>query len=86
MAEALVESAGLRVLERGAVAVTGEFPDLETFLRAALSAGPSFPAIEHVGEAALRSALEAAFAPAVVPGLGLRITSEFGWLTAGGTA
>ncbi len=82
VAEAMIESAGLQVLERGAVAVTNEFPDLDTFTRGAIAAGPSFPAVEQIGEEAFRQALEAAFADAVVPGLGLRITSEFGWVSA----
>ncbi len=82
VAEALLESAGLRTLRRGSASVTNEFPDMDTFTRAALAAGPSFPAIEQVGEQRFRQVLEAAFADAVVTGLGLRITSEFGWLTA----
>jgi SAM-dependent methyltransferase len=82
VAEALLESVGLRVQDRGAVSVTNEFPDLETFTRAAIAAGPSFPAIEQVGEQTFRQALVDAFADAVTPGLGLRIASEFGWLTA----
>ena len=82
VAEAMIASAGLQVLERGAVAVTNEFPDLDTFTRAAIAAGPSFPALEQVGEDRFRQALEAAFADALQPGLGLRITSEFGWVTA----
>ncbi len=82
VAEALLESAGLRVLDRGAVRVTNEFPDLDTFTRAAAAAGPSFPALEQVGEDRFRHALNDAFAEAEVPGLGVRVTSEFGWLTA----
>jgi SAM-dependent methyltransferase len=82
VAEAMIESAELHVLERGTVSVTNEFPDLETFVRGAVAAGPSFPAIEQVGEEQFREALRAAFADAVQPGLGLRITSEFGWVTA----
>ena len=82
VAEALLESAGLRVLERGAVTVTNEFPDLDIFTRAAVAAGPSFPAVEQIGEDQFKQALNIAFADAVVPGLGLRITSDFGWLTA----
>ena len=82
VAEAMIEAAGMRVVERGAVQVTGEFPDMDTFTRAALAAGPSFPAIEHVGAERFASALHEAFADSIVPGLGLRITSEFGWITA----
>lgn len=82
VAEALIESGGLRVQARGAVTVTNEFPDLDTFIRGAVAAGPSFPAIEHMGEEQFREALRAAYADALRPGLGLRITSEFGWVTA----
>ncbi len=82
VAEALVESAGLTVVSRGAVKVTNEFPDLDTFTRAAVAAGPSFPAVELIGEEQFKQALNVAFADAVGPGIGLRITSEFGWLTA----
>lgn len=64
------------------MSVTNEFPDIDTFTRAAVAAGPSFPAIEQIGEERFRQVLEDAFRDAVVPGLGLRITSEFGWLTA----
>jgi hypothetical protein len=83
VAEALLESVGLRVQDRGTVSVTNEFPDPESFTRAAIAAGPSFPAIEQVGEQTCRQALVDAFAESVTTGLGLRITSEFGWLTAG---
>jgi SAM-dependent methyltransferase len=82
VAEAILQSAGLRVLDRGVVNVTNEFPDLETFTRAAVAAGPSFPAVQQVGEAQFTKALEQAYSDMLVPGLGLRITSEFGWLTA----
>ncbi len=82
VAEALVESAGLRVVSRGAVTVTNEFPDMNTFTRAAVAAGPSFPAVESIGEDQFTQALERAYADALKPGLGLRITSELGWLTA----
>ncbi len=82
VAEALLESAGLRVLDRGAVAVTNEFPDMDTFTRAAVAAGPSFPAVEKIGEDRFRRALDDAYADKLAPGVGLRITSEFGWLTA----
>lgn len=82
VAEQLVTSAGMQVADRGAVLVTGEFPDLDLFTRAAVAAGPSFPAIEQMGEDRFREVLAAAYADSVVPGIGLRITSELGWVTA----
>lgn len=82
VAEELIVSAGLQVADRGAVHVTGEFPDIDLFTRAAAAAGPSFPAIEQIGEDRFRAALAAAYADSVEPATGLRITSEFGWVTA----
>ena len=82
VAEELVESAGMQVADRGAVQVASEFPDLELFTRAAAAAGPSFPAIEQVGEERFREALAAAYADSFEAGIGLRIISEFGWVTA----
>jgi SAM-dependent methyltransferase len=82
VAEALLESAGLRVLNRGAVSVTNEFPDLETFCRAAVAAGPSVPAVAQIGEDQFKQTLMIAFADASRQGLGVRITSELGWLIA----
>jgi SAM-dependent methyltransferase len=82
VAEALLQSAGLRVVDRGVVPVTCEFPDLDLFTRAAVAAGPSYPAIEQIGEERFRAALEVAYADSLTPGLGLRITSEFGWVAA----
>ena len=82
VAEALVTSGGLTVLARGTVQVTNEFPDLDTFVRAAIAAGPSVPALEQVGEEQFGHALRHVFAGHEVPGVGVRITSEFGWLTA----
>lgn len=82
VAEAMVEGAGLTVRERGSVTVVSEFPDLDVFVRAALAAGPSVPAIEHAGEERFAAGLRAAYADAVVPGIGLRIPSDFTFLTA----
>ena len=82
VAEALIESSGLRVIDRGTVNVTNEFADLELFTRAAVAAGPSVPAIEQMGEESFRNALTDAYADSLEPGIGLRITSEFGWVAA----
>ena len=82
VAEALVTTGGLTVVGRGTVQVINEFPDLNTFIRAAIAAGPSFPALEQVGERNFAEALRRAFADAEAPGVGVRITSEFAWLTA----
>ena len=75
-------STGFHPLERGTVNVTSEWPDLETAVRALAAAGPSIPAIEAVGYEAFCDALREVIEPLHVDGLGIRISSEFGWITA----
>jgi len=80
--EDMLRSTGFCPLERGTVNVTTEWPDLETAVRALAAAGPSMPAIKAVGYKAFCDALEEAIEPMYVDGLGIRISSEFGWITA----
>ena len=81
IAEAMFRAAGLEVEERGTSQVTNEWPDLDVAVRALTAAGPSIPALEAVGADTLADAIHDAIAPLEEPGIGLRITSEFGWLT-----
>jgi hypothetical protein len=46
------------------------------------AAGPSVPAIEAVGYDEFCDALSNVIAPLYTEGLGVRVTSEFGWVTA----
>jgi hypothetical protein len=64
------------------VNVVNEFPDVWTAVRSMAAAGPSVPAIEAVGYEEFCEALTEVVAPLYVDGLGVRITSEFGWVTA----
>ncbi len=80
--EAMIEAAGLEVDGRGAVTVTAEWPDLDLAVRALSAAGPSFPAIEHVGRQHFADALAEALAPLVDARSGLRLVNEFGYITA----
>jgi SAM-dependent methyltransferase len=57
VAEAMLESAGFEVVERGARVSTLEWPDAETAWRAVSSIGPAVPALEHAGPEALRPAV-----------------------------
>ncbi len=82
VAEAMIEAAGLRVGNRGVVTVTAEWPDVEVAVRALTAAGPSWPAIEHVGRQRFADELAQALAPLVDPASGLRLVNEFGYLTA----
>jgi SAM-dependent methyltransferase len=82
VAEAMVETAGLEMLERGRVDVVNEWPDVDLAVRALMAGGPSWPAIAQVGPEAFAAALAEAFAPLYVEGTGVRVSSEFGWVTA----
>lgn len=58
---------------------------LDATVRALAAAGPSIPAIETVGYDAFCDALRDVIAPFVTHGVGIRITSELGWITADAT-
>src|SRR5207244_11437277 len=57
--EGLLEAAGLPPLKCGSVACPFEYPDAETSYRAQARSGVAQRAIEHSGEAAVRTAIEA---------------------------
>lgn len=80
--EDMLKDTGFGDLERGTINVINEWPDVATAVRALAAAGPSVPAIEAVGYEAFCSAIAKAVAPSYEHGLGVRITSEFGWVTA----
>jgi len=54
VAEAMLESTGFEVLERGGRTSTIEWPDADTAWRAISSVGPAVPALENVGADVLR--------------------------------
>lgn len=81
LAEAMLEDSGLRVDSRDAVTVWAEWPDLDIAVRALTAAGPSRPALESVGEQKFDEELRKALAPFEVDGSGIRLPSEFGYLT-----
>lgn len=80
--EDMLASTGFRLLERGTVTVVNEWPDLDIAVRALAAAGPAIPAIDAVGYDAFCQALAEVIAPMHVPGIGIRISSELGWITA----
>ncbi|MGI8572272.1 MAG: class I SAM-dependent methyltransferase [Solirubrobacteraceae bacterium] len=61
--EQLAQDAGLSPEDDGEVACRWQYPDLDTALRALLSAGPAIKAIQTSGEDAVRVAVERAIAP-----------------------
>ena len=80
--EDMLAATGFTLVERGAVDVVNEWPDVATAVRALAAAGPSVPAIEAVGYDAICKAISKVISPLSDPDLGIRITSEFGWITA----
>jgi SAM-dependent methyltransferase len=80
--EDMFAATGLELVERGAVDVVNEWPDVATAVRAMAAAGPSVPAIQQVGYDAFLDALTEAFAPLFDNHVGLRIRSQLGWATA----
>jgi SAM-dependent methyltransferase len=80
--EDMLRTTGFGNLERGTVDVVNEWPDVFTAVRALAAAGPSLPAIEAVGYEEFCEALAEVIVPFNEDGLGVRIKSEFGWVTA----
>ncbi len=80
--EEMLTAAGFRPRERGAVTVVNEWPDLDIAVRALAAAGPSVPAIQAVGLDVFCDGLREVIGPMHVPGVGIRISSELGWITA----
>jgi SAM-dependent methyltransferase len=81
VAEQMLTDAGLEFAGRGSAQVVNEWPDLDMAVRALAAAGPSWPAVQHVGHGQFAQALREALRPLYVEGLGVRIVSEFGWVT-----
>ncbi len=82
VAEQMLADAGLERVDRGTAPVVNEFPDLDIATRALAAAGPSWPALQNVGRERFTAALREALEPFSTGGIGGRIRSEFGWITA----
>ena len=78
----MLVSAGFTPRERGTVTVINEWPDATLAVRALAAAGPSVPAIQAAGPGPFCQALQEAIEPLHIPGTGIRIASELGWITA----
>jgi len=70
------------LLDQGTVDVVNEWPDVDTAVRALAAAGPSFPAIAAVGDDRFCQELRETIAPLCDGGVGVRISSELGWVVA----
>lgn len=81
-AEDMLTETGFAPRDRGTVTVWNEWPDVDLAVRALAAAGPSVPAIRQAGREAFCDALREVIAPMAAPGIGVRISSQFGWITA----
>ena len=80
VAEQMLADAGLDFVDRGTAQAINELPDLDLTVRALAAAGPSWPAVQHVGYDRFAEAMREAMRPLYTEGLGVRIVSEFGWI------
>lgn len=80
--EEMLGSSGFRLRQTGTVTVVNEWPDVDIAVRALAAAGPSVPAIEAVGLDTFCEALREVIGPLHVAGIGIRVESELGWVTA----
>ncbi len=80
--EDMLAATNFVLVERGVVNVVNEWPDVRTAVSALAAAGPSVPPIEAVGYEAFCETLSEVISPLCDRDVGVRITSEFGWITA----
>jgi SAM-dependent methyltransferase len=80
VAEQMLADAGLEFAARGTAEAINELPDLDLAVRALAAAGPSWPALQHVGYDRFAQTMREALRPLYTEGLGVRIGSEFGWI------
>ena len=79
--ERMLAGAGLEFAGRGTAQVINELPDLDLAGRALAAAGPSWAALQHIGYDQFARAMREALHPLYAEGRGVRIVSEFGWIT-----
>ena len=80
VAEQMLADAGLEFVDRGTAQVINEWPDLDLAVRALASAGPSWPAVQAVGQDRFADVVREAIRPLCTEDLGVRIVTEFGWI------
>jgi SAM-dependent methyltransferase len=78
----MLNATRFHMLDQGTVDVINEWPDVDTAVRALAAAGPSVPAIAEVGYDTFCLELQQVIAPLYDAATGVRISSEFGWVSA----
>ncbi len=82
VAEGMLRSTQFQIVDHGTVEVVTEWPDVATAVRALAAAGPAVPAIEAVGYDTFCGELRDVVGPMFDPSVGVRVSSELGWVTA----
>jgi ubiquinone/menaquinone biosynthesis C-methylase UbiE len=82
--ETLASEAGMTPKEAGYLELAEEYPDLDTFLRGYLAAGPIVNAIRTLGEKLVRDALTEGVGPLMTASGGVRFEDEYRYLIATG--
>jgi SAM-dependent methyltransferase len=80
--ETLASAAGLTPEDAGYLELAEEYPDLDTFLRGYLAAGPIVNATRTLGERAVRDALTEGVRPLMTADGGVRFEDEYRFLIA----
>jgi SAM-dependent methyltransferase len=80
--EALAREAGLTPREASYVELAEEYPDLDTFLRGYLAAGPIVSAVRSLGVEPVRNALTEGVRPLMTATGGVRFEDEYRYLIA----
>jgi len=85
VAESLLESHGFTPGMRSASQCVQEYADIEIASRGLIASGPTYPAVQAAGEAAVRHRLEELMAPLVSADTGMvRVSNEWAWIIARG--
>jgi SAM-dependent methyltransferase len=80
--EAVLQAAGLRLVERGEVPIVVDYPDAEAACRAMMQGSAGVRAVQHSGEARVRQAILEGLAAYRTKGDGYRLENRFRFLIA----
>jgi SAM-dependent methyltransferase len=82
LVEDMLRNAGFMPRRRASAPVTHEWPDLDIAIRALLSSGPAWAAIDHRGEPAVHDAVATALESFKDADLGVRLRSQYQYVIA----
>lgn len=80
--EEMLTSTGFSPRHAGTVTLVNEWPDIDIAVRALAAAGPSVPALDAVDFDTFCDSLREVMRPLQADGVGIRVASDLGWITA----